>query len=195
VVYFLYTVFHRESDAVKHIKGKYLPAVIDKVNVVVSQLTGAKDGAVKITAFDIVKLFIGALLLMFGARYLIEAIIHISAIFNIAPGIISITAVAIGTSLPELMVSVKAVTRGHSDMAVGNVFGSNIFNALLVVGIPGMITTLHLDAQTAVLGLSFMAAATLLFVISGMSQRIYAWEGALFLILYGMFMAKLFNLL
>lgn len=196
-VYFLYTIFHREGDEEESPEEawRYLPSILrGKLQVLVSHFSES-DGSVKVGFIDVAKLFVGAALLAFGARYLIMSLLSVSDFFHVAPSIVSITAVAIGTSLPELLVSLKAVNRGHSDMAMGNVFGSNIFNSLLVVGIPGLISPLILDTQTLLVGLPFMVGTTFLLVLSGMSQKIYAWEGVLFLIIYGLFVAKLFVLL
>ena len=71
-------------------------------------------------------------------------------------------------------------------------FGSNVFNALVVIGLPGLFGTLSLDAQTFSIGLPVMAFATLLFVISGISRKIHIWEGAFFIIFYIFFIGKLF---
>jgi cation:H+ antiporter len=135
----------------------------------------------------------GLIGLVLGAKYLIDALIAISAMLNIGTGVIAITAVAIGTSLPELLVSAKAALQKKSEVALGNIFGSNIFNALVVTGIPGLFGTLHLSNETYYIGVPMLVISTLLFIISGISRRIHMWEGTFFLILYILFMAKLFN--
>jgi len=112
---------------------------------------------------------------------------------NIATGVIAITAVAVGTSLPELLVSAKAALQKKSEIALGNIFGSNVFNALVVIGLPGLFHVLPVDDQTFTIGVPTMALATLLFVISGISRRIHIWEGAFYLSVYVLFIAKLFN--
>ena len=112
---------------------------------------------------------------------------------HIATGLIAITAVAFGTSLPELLVSIKAAWAKKSEIALGNIFGSNVFNILVVVGLPGLFKTLPIDDQTYSLGLPLMAVSTLMFVISGISRKIHIWEGAFFLITYVLFLAKLFS--
>lgn len=188
-VYLLYTVIHRdeiESDEVV----KTLPSRKDrrqKVNIT------EEDKRPKITSKDIILLLVGIIGLGFGAKYLIDALINLSLIFNIAVGVITITAVSIGTSLPELLVSVKAAWQKKSEIALGNVFGSNVFNILVVVGLPGLFSTLNIDSQTFTIGLPVLALATLLFVISGISRRIHAWEGAFYLFFYFLFIVKLFN--
>jgi cation:H+ antiporter len=148
----------------------------------------------KITTNDILMLVIGMIGLSVGAKFLIDSIEALSTILNIAAGVIAITAVAIGTSLPELIVSVKAALRRQSEVALGNVFGSNIFNLLAVVGLPGIFGTLYIDSQTLALGLPVLLMATILFIISGISRRIHVQEGALFLMLYVIFITKLFGL-
>jgi len=152
-----------------------------------------KEDKVKFKLKDGVLLLAGCVMLAFGANYLIESLVNLSQILNIAKDVIGITAVAVGTSLPELLVSIKAAIKGNSDVALGNIFGSNIFNAFVVIGIPGLISNLTLDTQTFLIGLPAMVAATLLFVISGISKRIHIWEGIFYLSLYILFIAKLFN--
>lgn len=149
---------------------------------------------VDITTSDIIKLFAGVVGLALGAKFLIDSIVNISDIFNIATGVIAVTAVAIGTSLPELIVSSKAVLQGKAEVALGNIFGSNIFNILVVVGLPGIFSTLSIDTMTFAIGLPILLMSTVLFVISGISKRIHAQEGWLYLILYIVFIAKLFEL-
>jgi len=143
---------------------------------------------------DIVMLAVGVIGLAVGANYLIESIIFVSEALNIVPAVITITAVAFGTSLPELLVSVKAAMKGKSDVALGNIFGSNVFNVLAVVGIPGLFGTLIVDAKTIAVGIPVLVVVTVLFIFSGISKRIHVQEGILYLFLYLLFIAKLFEL-
>jgi cation:H+ antiporter len=149
---------------------------------------------VEVTTKDILMLVIGAAGLALGAKYLIDSVEQLAIILDIAPGVIAITAVAIGTSLPEVLVSVKAAARRQSEVALGNVFGSNIFNLLAVVGLPGIFGELMVDQRTLMIGLPVLFMSTLLFIISGISRRVHVQEGALFLLLYVIFIAKLFGL-
>ncbi len=150
----------------------------------------------EVKASDYLRLFLGMAILVFGAKYIISSVVSLSEILNIAPGLISLTAIALGTSLPELIVSVKAAKEKAYDVAVGNIFGSNAFNALMVTGIPGLLagaSSLHADEKTLSVGLPIMALATFLFIISGISRRIYKWEGMMYILLYFFFLAKLFG--
>lgn len=158
------------------------------------KISKEKHDKQKITVRDILVLIIGVVGLVFGAQYLIESVISLSAILGLATGVISITAVAIGTSLPELLVSTKAALQGKAEVALGNIFGSNAFNVLLVVGVPGLFSTIRLDEPTFVIGLPFLVIATLLFIISGISRKVHNWEGGFYVMLYAIFCAKLFGL-
>ncbi|MBT3230693.1 calcium/sodium antiporter [Candidatus Uhrbacteria bacterium] len=173
-IYLLYTIIHTEEEEEGQKKKK-------------------KAKRPKVTIKDIVLLIIGIAGLVLGAKYLIDSLVNLSTMLNVATGVIAITAVAIGTSLPELLVSVKAARAGKPEVALGNIFGSNIFNAFMVIGLPGLMGTLMIDDMTLMIGVPTMALATLLFVISGISRRIYMWEGAFYLALYVLFIAKLFN--
>ena len=195
LVYFLYTIFHDEEDETKELTPGYLPAVIDKVRIVAQRLKGKTAQDVHLAATDFAKLLAGIAGLAIGAKYLIVAVLSLSSSLHIAPSIISITAIALGTSLPELFVSARAAMKGFSDMAVGNIFGSNIFNILIVVGIPGLFGVLHVDHETITTGLVAMTMATFVFVLSALSQRIYVWEGILFMELYVLFVLKLFHVI
>jgi len=139
-------------------------------------------------------LILGAVLLYIGANYTIESVMKLSGLLAIPTGIIAILALAVGTSLPELVVSVRAAMHKKYEIGLGNILGSNIFNILLVIGIPGLISTLSLDETTFKIGIPFLVVATILFVISGISRRIHAWEGAMYLLIYVLFIGMLFGL-
>ncbi len=101
---------------------------------------------------------------------------------------------AIGTSLPELLVSVKAALKGKAEVALGNIFGSNIFNIFVVIGLPGLFADIPIGPMTMAVAMPTLVIATILFVFSGISKRIHLQEGALFLVIYILFTAKLFSL-
>ncbi len=137
----------------------------------------------------------GILGVYFGSKYVITSAIEISELLKIAPAVVAITAIAIGTSLPELIVSVQAARKGKHEVAIGNIFGSNVFNVLVVVGVPALMQNLTIEEKTLTLGVPVFFFSTLFFVISGISQRIHKWEGAMYLVVYVFFIAKLFNLI
>lgn len=148
-----------------------------------------------VTIRDFMWLAVGLLALVVGGRYLVEAVVQEARILDVGVGAISLVAVAVGTSLPELAVSLKAAIRGKHEVALGNIFGSNVFNILLVLGLPGLFAPITVDNATLALGIPVMIMATAFFVISGMSRRIHSYEGALYLLVYAFFIGKLFGFL
>lgn len=127
-----------------------------------------------------------------GAKYTIESVIRLSEILDIGKEIIAVSAVALGTSLPELAVSASAARKGKLEIAVGNVLGSNIFNALAVMGVPAFIGTLFIPKSMLEFGLPIMLIATLLYFFITQDKEITEWEGWLLLIFYIFFIGSLF---
>ncbi len=127
-----------------------------------------------------------------GAKYTIESVIELSNILNIGKEIIAITAVALGTSLPELLVSIQAAKKGQAEMAVGNILGSSIFNAYAVMGIPALIGTLIIPQSILTFGLPMMLIATLLYYFITQDRQITKWEGMLLILFYILFIGKIF---
>lgn len=188
--YLLYTVLHKDSEDMNE-SSEILPSRQERrQHITIDQ---KKSNRPKLVLKDFLVLIVGIIGLVFSAKYLIDALVNLSTILNIATGVIAITAMAIGTSLPELIVSAKAAFQKKPDVALGNIFGSNVFNALVVIGLPGLFKNLTVDSQTFMIGVPAMAFATLLFIISGISRRIHIWEGLFFLSVYALFIAKLFN--
>ena len=94
--------------------------------------------------FQVLLILIGLIGLVSGAKFLVSGGVSIARTLGIGEWFIGITVVAIGTSLPEIVSSIMAARRGHGEMAIGNIFGSNIFNILMVLGITSLIHPLHI---------------------------------------------------
>ena len=109
-------------------------------------------------------LFIGLGVLLVGAEVTVWGAKSIALHFGISDLIIGLTVVAIGTSLPELAASVMSAKRGHHDIAVGNIFGSNLFNILLVMTAAGIISPIALSPEVFTRDYVALAAMTLLLV-------------------------------
>ena len=88
---------------------------------------------------NIIFVILGIVGLKFGGDLTVNNAVNIANYFNISEKIISLTILAIGTSLPELVTSVTAAIKGNSDIAIGNIIGSNIFNILLIIGVSAII--------------------------------------------------------
>ena len=130
-----------------------------------------------------------------GAYLTVESAILIAAMLNVPLGVVSILGIAIGTSLPELVVSLQALKTGAADMAIGNIFGSNAMNMLLVAGLPALILPLQADEVVMSIGLHIMVAASIIFVIHGLAGRFMRWEGLMLLLFFGFFVIQLFTLI
>lgn len=106
--------------------------------------------------------FLGLGLLLGGAYLLVECAIIVAKHFGLSDLVIGLTIIAIGTSLPELAASITAVKKNEADIAIGNVIGSNMFNMLAVIGIPGMIHATDFDSVVLHRDFPIMIGLTLL---------------------------------
>lgn len=134
---------------------------------------------------------VGGVLVYFGAEYTIVSISQISTHIGISPEIIALSLVALGTSLPELVVSIAAARRGNTEMAVGNVLGSNIFNTYAVMSIPRFFGTLTIPPDVLGFSLPLMIGITLLLSVMCLSRTISQWEGWMLILIYVFFIATL----
>ena len=114
---------------------------------------------------------------------------------NIGKEIIAVSAVALGTSLPELVVTINAAKKGQEEVAIGNVLGSNIFNTFMVMGIPGLVGRLTIPETVLTGGVPTLLAGTFLLFFATQDKKLTIWEGWLFLIMYGWFIGTTFNLI
>jgi len=127
----------------------------------------------------------GMAALLGGGRLTVDGAVALAQAFGVPKVLIGLTVVAIGTSLPELVTSVVATHRGHTDIAVGNVVGSNIFNLLFVMGLSATTSTVPVP-PTGRTDLAVMTGLSLLLLPFTLSngQRIVRWQGAALITLY-----------
>ena len=140
-------------------------------------------------------LLLSSIFIFLGARYTIESLIQLSEVLNIGKEVIAVSAVALGTSLPELIVTINAATKGKAEIAIGNVLGSNIFNIFLVIGIPGLIQPLPVPEAVIIPGLPTLVAASLMTFFIAQDKKVTIWEGWLFILFYAWFVGSVFSLL
>ena len=133
----------------------------------------------------------GLALLVVGARLLVDGAVTIAAAGGLSTAVIGLTVVAVGTSLPELATSVVAALRGHANLALGNVVGSNIVNVLGILGVTACVQPIDAGGITWIDGgvLLGMAVLTLPFLWTGLTFS--RWEGAVLLVAYGTYIAFL----
>lgn len=141
---------------------------------------------------DIVYIIIGLALVLVGAHILTEGAAAVAEKFRISEFVIGLTIVAVGTSMPEFVVSSAAALQGSSDMAIGNVVGSNLFNVFLILGLCAMVKPLpftrnniRFDVPLVLLAsvMLFIAASDVMFGM-GEVDRIGRFEGALMFLCY-----------
>ena len=137
---------------------------------------------------SILLIVVGFVLLIKGADLLVDGSSSIAKKFNIPEIIIGLTIVSIGTSMPELFVSTASAIKGSSDMALGNIIGSNICNLLLILGLSAMIRPVKFQRETRLIEIPICLAITIIFAIfcntNGQISRI---EAAILIVLFIMF--------
>ncbi len=141
---------------------------------------------------DILYVILGITGVVLGAYLLIEASVTIADMLGIQKFIIAASIVAIGTSLPELVVSAMASYKGKSDVAVGNVLGSNVFNILLILGFAALFIPLHaFESMDSIIILFFVTLAMVPIIYT--KNKISRSEGVFMLIIYAVFMMYIFR--
>lgn len=145
----------------------------------------------KISAIDWITIIIGAILIYFSAKYTIDSLEQLAKLANIPTHVIAITVVALGTSLPEVVVSLSAAKKGNHGIAVGNVLGSNIFNTYAVMAIPGLLGDLTIPPSSMQFSVPFMIAVTVLFGIICFTKTISKWEGYMLVAFYIFFLSNM----
>ena len=147
----------------------------------------------------IIFIFMGFYLLIKGADFLVDGASNVAKKFHIPTIIIGLTIVAIGTSMPELMVSSTAAIKGYSDMSIGNIIGSNIANLFLILGVCSIIKPLKFQKNTELIENLITIFATLILLFFGNNSKsniISRLDGIILLtcacgfIMYNIYMAK-----
>ena len=141
---------------------------------------------------DIVWLILGLALIVYGADWLVDGASSLARRWGLSEFVIGLTIVGMGTSAPEMVVSVIGAIQGNADVAVGNVIGSNIFNVLLILGITALILPIPVTRENIRRDVPLNLFVTGLLILLGMKLSIFSigenllsrWDGALFLLLF-----------
>jgi cation:H+ antiporter len=148
----------------------------------ISEETGKQPAS---TALSLMLLAVGLAGLAGGSELLIHGAVDLARAAGVSETVIGITLVAIGTSLPELATAIVAGLRGHTDVALGNVVGSNIFNILLILGVLALLTPFAVASEVIAFDIWAMAAAALVLLpVMFLTRRIGRIGGGTFLLLY-----------
>ena len=126
---------------------------------------------------DILLFILGIALIIAGANYLTEGASALARRFGVSPLVVGLTIVAFGTSSPELIVSLLSALKGNSDISMGNVVGSNIFNVLVIGGINALVTPITITRSTVRREIPLMILACLVLSVMAL-DRVFAGTGA-----------------
>lgn len=127
----------------------------------------------------------------FSADYTLKSILKISDLIGLSSSVLTMIFVALGTSLPEIVVSISAVRRNNYGIAVGNVFGSNIFNVLMVSSVPAFLGAVTVSDQAYFIGIPFLIVSTMACIFITHDDQVKRWEGLAMLLIYAVFVSKL----
>lgn len=129
-------------------------------------------------------LLISGIVIYLSAEFNVRSIQNLASLLNIGKEFIALTAVALGTSLPELVVSLVAIRTGNVEMAVGNVIGSNIFNIFAVMGIPRLLGAIEVPESILSMSLPAVLFLSVLCFVVVMDRKVNRWEGFILLLFY-----------
>ena len=108
----------------------------------------------------------------------------VASSLGVSDAVIGLTIVAGGTSLPELATSMVSAKKGNSDIAIGNVIGSNVFNILMIIGITGLVKPMHIAGITTLDLIMMLASMLLMWFFCRTTYKVKRWEGAVLTIIY-----------
>ncbi len=138
----------------------------------------------KLSPITYVILILSVILLGYGSKIAVDSMLNIVDELNIGVAVITFFALAIGTSLPELVVSVKALRKGQGDLVAGNIIGSCMFNILLIAGFASLLNPQTIDTGLVSWMIVGLLLSTVLIMAGSISKRIHIWEGFTYVLIY-----------
>jgi cation:H+ antiporter len=135
---------------------------------------------------SILFIIVGFAFLVLGGKAIVYSATEIAKIFGISERIISLTIISVGTSLPELATSIIAARKRNVDIAIGNLVGSNIFNAFFILGTSAVIypISVSISSQFDLIVNILVSLLLFIFIFTGKGRKVERWEGTIFMILY-----------
>ena len=188
---------------ITHLIAAGMVGMIVLYTVYLYRLGGDEDATQEVTEnplagarvpVSLIILVLGTIAVVWGADLLVKGAVILAMEFGVSEGVIGLTVVAIGTSLPELAISVLAAFRGHAALAVGNIVGSNIYNILLILGVTGLVHPISIspDFLTMDIWVLIGVSGLTVFLLS-YQQGISRVFGGLFLATYILYIGLLFG--
>lgn len=136
-------------------------------------------------------LVVGLVCLILGSNLFVDNASFVASTLGVSDAVIGLTIVAGGTSLPELATSMVSAKKGNSDIAIGNVIGSNVFNILMIIGVTGLVKPMHIKGITSLDLIVMLASMLLLWFFCRTTYKVKRWEGAVLAISYVAYIAWL----
>ena len=146
--------------------------------------SSASEASVASMLKAIVMLVVGLLCLIAGSNMFVDNASFVASSLGVSDAVIGLTIVAGGTSLPELATSMMSAKKGNSDIAIGNVIGSNVFNILMIIGITGLVKPMHIAGITTLDLIMMLASMLLMWFFCRTTYKVKRWEGAVLTIVY-----------
>lgn len=146
--------------------------------------TSAPEASVASMLKAVVMLVVGLLCLIVGSNMFVDNASFVASSLGVSDAVIGLTIVAGGTSLPELATSMVSAKKGNSDIAIGNVIGSNVFNILMIIGITGLVKPMHIAGITTLDLIMMLASMLLMWFFCRTTYKVKRWEGAVLTIVY-----------
>lgn len=156
----------------------------------------------KVRIMSLVWIVLGAIGIYFGADFTVKFTVQVATVLGLGSEIIGASIIAMGTSMPELVVAIAAIRRNNFEMAIGNVTGSNIFNTFVVLSVPGLLAPFMGDKVPLRVGMDsvlflqipYYGATVLLFLVVVMDKTLTRTEGFIIFLAYLLFIGKLFSM-
>lgn len=148
------------------------------------EITKEDKNKEKITFIKILFIIVGLIAIIGGGELVVNSATSLARMIGLSESVIALTIVAVGTSLPELVTSVVAVKKGESDLAIGNVIGSNIFNIFLILGLSATVNSLIINFATLIDMLVMLVAGLLVYGFILKDQKVTRQRGIILLVFY-----------
>lgn len=144
--------------------------------------------------FTILVMLGSVALLGMSSKFAVDALLSIVTQVDVGVDVLSFFALAIGTSLPELVVSYKALREGKGDIVVGNVIGSSMFNILLIGGVASVLKPQVIDPAIGYWVITGLGLSVVMLMAGSISKRIHLWEGFMYMLIYIAISSKIISL-
>ena len=196
IVYIIYA-YNIQKSAKESIKEDFDKQLKKEIKSEVSEIekkekihTKRDKPIIKIVLFLVLSL----VAVSFSSKFVVDSVIHIAGILGIGTSVVAATLVALGTSLPEILVATSAARRGNFDMVIGDIIGSNIFDLFVIFGAVGLFTELTITKEMFMILGSFLVGSFFLMWLAFIDKKMTRTEALMFILIYFTFAGKLFNI-